>query len=32
MADTVIKDQFVTAAQLCAGSFASECTANHITP
>jgi len=32
MADTVIKDQFVTAAQLCTGSFASECTANNITP
>jgi D-xylose transport system substrate-binding protein len=32
MADTVIKDQFVTAKQLCAGSFASECTAANITP
>jgi D-xylose transport system substrate-binding protein len=29
---TVIKDQFVPAAQLCAGPFASDCTAAGITP
>jgi D-xylose transport system substrate-binding protein len=30
MADTVIKDQFVPAQQLCTGSFAAACTANGI--
>ena len=29
---TVVKDDFVPAAQLCAGSYASECTAAGITP
>jgi D-xylose transport system substrate-binding protein len=29
---TVIKDQFVPAKQLCAGSYASDCKANNITP
>jgi D-xylose transport system substrate-binding protein len=29
---TVVKDNFVPAAQLCAGSFASECTSAGITP
>jgi len=32
MASTVIADQFVSAKQLCAGSFASDCSANSITP
>ncbi len=32
MADTVIKDQFVPAKQLCAGAYASDCSANNITP
>ncbi len=32
MNSTVIADQFVSAKQLCAGSFASDCTANGITP
>ena len=32
MAATVIADNFVPAKQLCAGSYANECTANHITP
>ncbi len=32
MASTVIKDDFVTAKQLCAGSYASDCSANSITP
>ncbi|HYZ55520.1 MAG TPA: substrate-binding domain-containing protein [Streptosporangiaceae bacterium] len=32
MAATVIADNFVPAKQLCAGSYASACTANNITP
>jgi D-xylose transport system substrate-binding protein len=32
MNSTVIKDQFVPAKQLCAGSYASDCKANNITP
>ena len=32
MASTVIADNFVSAKQLCAGSYASDCTANNITP
>ena len=32
MASTVIADNFVSAKQLCAGSFASDCSANNITP
>ena len=32
MNSTVIKDKFISAATLCAGSFASECTAAGITP
>jgi D-xylose transport system substrate-binding protein len=32
MNKTVIADQFVPAKQLCAGSFASDCKANNITP
>jgi D-xylose transport system substrate-binding protein len=32
MNTTVIKDNFVPAKQLCAGSFASDCKANNITP
>jgi D-xylose transport system substrate-binding protein len=32
MNSTVVKDKFVPAAQLCAGSFASDCTAAGITP
>lgn len=32
MASTVIKDNFVPAAQLCAGSYAADCTAAGITP
>ena len=32
MANTVIKDNFVPAKQLCSGSYASECSANNITP
>jgi len=32
MNSTVIKDQFVPAAQLCAGSFAADCQAAGITP
>lgn len=32
MNDTVIKDSFVPAKQLCAGSYASKCSANGITP
>ncbi|MHB1613756.1 MAG: sugar ABC transporter substrate-binding protein [Actinomycetes bacterium] len=32
MASTVIKDNFVPAAQLCAGSYAAACTAAGITP
>ena len=32
MASTVIADNFVSAKQLCAGSYASDCTANSITP
>ena len=32
MNSTVIADHFVSAKQLCAGSFASDCTANGITP
>ena len=29
---TVIKDNFVPASQLCAGSYAADCTAAGITP
>jgi D-xylose transport system substrate-binding protein len=32
MNDTVVKDKFVSTAQLCAGSFASACSAAGITP
>jgi D-xylose transport system substrate-binding protein len=32
MASTVIADQFVSAKQLCAGSYAADCSANNITP
>ena len=32
MANTVIKDNFVPAKQLCSGSYASDCSANSITP
>ena len=32
MNSTVIKDQFVPAKQLCAGSYAADCKANNITP
>jgi D-xylose transport system substrate-binding protein len=32
MNDTVIKDDFVPAKQLCAGSYAADCKANNITP
>ena len=32
MASTVVADNFVPASQLCAGSYASDCKANNITP
>jgi hypothetical protein len=32
MNSTVIADNFVPASQLCAGSYASDCKANGITP
>ena len=32
MNSTVIKDNYVPASQLCAGSFAADCTAAGITP
>ncbi len=32
MASTVIADNFVAAKQLCAGAYASDCSASHITP